>query len=167
LIANSYNSRAVSILRYTAGIVDWRKDELQLDCKTRKLLTTYNMFHSKGDVDRLYLQRSDGRRGLISIEYCVLIEKACFYSYIFNSEEVLLRETLDENVIDRGEDKEAVMTSRKNLFQEKKRYSVFYKATEFRDPKSWDWLKKGDLKKATEETLMAAQEQAIRTRPNR
>ena len=42
-------------------------------------------------------------------------------------------------------------------------YSVFVKGTEFRDNKSSDWLRKGDLKKATEgnHALMAAREQAL------
>ena len=53
-IITAINARAVSIIKYSAGIVEWRKDELQsLDRKTRKLLTMYNMFHRKGDVDRL------------------------------------------------------------------------------------------------------------------
>ena len=45
------NSRAVSIIRYSAGIVvTWRVNELQdLDRKTRKLLTMYSMFHKKGE----------------------------------------------------------------------------------------------------------------------
>ena len=52
------NSRAVSIIRYGAGIVDWRKAELQqMDRKTRKLLTIYRSMHLQGDVYRTYLKR--------------------------------------------------------------------------------------------------------------
>ena len=43
-------------------------------------------------------------------------------------------------------------------------HSVFFNKTDFRDTRSWEWLRTGDLKKATEGTIMAAQEQAIRTR---
>lgn len=35
---------------------------------------------------------------------------------------------------------------------------------EYRDEKTLSWLRKGDLKTATEGIIMAAQEQAIRTR---
>ena len=56
------------------------------------------------------------------------------------------------------------MARRKNNFREKKLHSVFFTTTEFRGSKTWDWLRKGDLKKATEGKPMAAQEQAIRTR---
>ena len=90
---NAINSRAVSIIRYSAGIVTWRVNELQdLDRKTRKLLTMYGMFHKKGDVDRLYIKRAEGGRGLISVEDCVLIEKNCLYEYIRNSQEPMLKE---------------------------------------------------------------------------
>ena len=41
-------------------------------------------------------------------------------------------------------------------------HSVFFVKTDFRDPRSWQWLR--DLKKATEGTIMTAQEQATRTR---
>ena len=70
------NSRAVSIIRYGAGIVDWRKAELQqMDRKTRKSLTMYRGMHPQGDVDRTYLKRKKGGRGLINVEECVMLEK--------------------------------------------------------------------------------------------
>ena len=43
-------------------------------------------------------------------------------------------------------------------------HSVFFVKTGFRDSRSWEWSKKGDLKKATEGAIMAAQEQATRNR---
>ena len=68
-MVNAMNSRAVSIIRYSAGIVEWTKDELRkLDCKTRKLLTINIAFHSQADVDRLYLKRAAGGRGLLSAD---------------------------------------------------------------------------------------------------
>ena len=41
---------------------------------------------------------------------------------------------------------------------------MFLSKIEFRDAWSWTWLQKSDLKKATEGTLLALQEQAIRIR---
>ena len=159
------NSRAVSIIRYSAGIVTWRVNELQdLDRKIRKMLTMYSMFHEKGDVDRLYIKRTEGGRGLISVEDCVLIEKNCLYEYIRNSQGPMLMEIQREGVVDIGAEKNSIKDKRKSNLKEKKLHNAFFSSTEFRDVKSWDWLKKGDLKKATEGTLMAAQEQAIRTR---
>ena len=162
---NAINSRAVSIIRYSAGIVTWRVNELQdLDRKTRKLLTMYSMFHKKGYEDRLYIKRAEGGRGLISVEDCVLIEKNCLYEYIRNSQEPMLKEIQGEGVVDIGAEKNFIKDKRKNNLKEKELHNAFFSSTEFRDAISWDWLKNGDLKKATEGTLMAAQEQAIRTR---
>ena len=77
------NSRAVSIIGYGAGIMDWTKEELQeMDKKTRKLLTINRALHPQADVDRLYLKRSEGERGMIGVEDCVTIETNSLMSYI-------------------------------------------------------------------------------------
>ena len=66
------NTCAVSLLKYSAAFVSQRKSELQaIDRKSRKLFTIYGAFHPKSDVDRLYIPRKEGGRGLISIEDCV------------------------------------------------------------------------------------------------
>ena len=36
-----------------------------------RLFTIYGVLHAKSDVDRLYIPRKEGGRGLISIEDCV------------------------------------------------------------------------------------------------
>ena len=52
------NFRAVSIVKYEAGIVDWAKEELKvMDRKTRKLMTIYRALHPQADVDRLYFKK--------------------------------------------------------------------------------------------------------------
>ena len=54
------NSWAVSVIRYTAGIIDWTKRELKvINVGTRKMMMTVGMFHQKGDVDQLYLMRKE------------------------------------------------------------------------------------------------------------
>ena len=66
------NTWAVSLLRYSAAFVSWRKSELQgIDRKTSKLFTIYKALHPKSDADRLYIPRMEGVRGLMSIEDCV------------------------------------------------------------------------------------------------
>ena len=66
-LVRGVNTWAVSLLRYSAAFVSWRKGELQaIDRKTRKLFTIYGALHP--DVDRLYIPRKEGGRGLISIE---------------------------------------------------------------------------------------------------
>ena len=62
-------SLAVPVLRYSFGIINWHQEELQkLDWKTRKLLTIHGWHHPKEDVDRLYVPRKKGGRGLMHLE---------------------------------------------------------------------------------------------------
>ena len=59
-------------LRYSAAFVSWRKSELQaINRKTRTFFTMYGALHPKSDVDRLFIPRKKGGRGLISIEDCI------------------------------------------------------------------------------------------------
>jgi len=63
------NSLAIPTVQYSFGIIDWKYSELKtLDSKTRKTLTMHGILHPKSDVDRLYIARKEGGRGLIEIE---------------------------------------------------------------------------------------------------
>ena len=55
-IISVIDSRAVSIVKYGAGIISWTKMEFEeLDRRTRTLITMSGAHHPKADVDRLYL----------------------------------------------------------------------------------------------------------------
>ena len=70
------NRWAVAIFRYGAGIIQWKASELKdLDRKSRKTVTMYGGLHSKSDIDRLYVKRKEGGRGLISVERCIREEQ--------------------------------------------------------------------------------------------
>ena len=63
------NSLAVPVVQYSFGIIDWKLSELKkIDTKTRKLLNMHKMLHPKADVERLYIPRKDGGRGLTDVE---------------------------------------------------------------------------------------------------
>jgi len=96
-IIDAINTWAVSLVHYTAGIINWRKDELEaMDRKSRKMMTTYNSLHSRADVDHLYIRRKHGRRGLISLQESVYMEEQSLNRYIDVSEEELLAATRRE-----------------------------------------------------------------------
>ena len=85
------NTWAFAILRYSAGVVEWKTNELKvLDRKTRKMMTLYGALHPKSDVDRVYLARQKGGRGLISCEMCVKAEENNLAWYVRNSNERLM-----------------------------------------------------------------------------
>ena len=86
------NTWAVSLLRYSAAFVSWRKSELQaIDRKSRKLFTIYGALHPKSDLDRLYIPRKEGGRGLISIEDCVELAIRDLEMYFHGKEERLIQ----------------------------------------------------------------------------
>lgn len=65
------NTCAVPLMRYGAGVMKWKKDALQkIDRRTRKLMTMHKIFNPNSDVQRLYLPRKKGGRGLTGCEDC-------------------------------------------------------------------------------------------------
>ena len=63
------NTRAVSLVRYPGPFLKWTREELkQMDQRTRKLMIMHKALHPRDDVDRLYVCRKEGARGLASIE---------------------------------------------------------------------------------------------------
>ena len=59
------NTWAVHIVRYSGHFVRVTREELErMDERTRKLMTMRKILHPKDDVDRLYLSRKEGGRGL-------------------------------------------------------------------------------------------------------
>jgi hypothetical protein len=69
---------AVPVLRYSFGVINWRLQEIRkIDRKTSN-----KMHHPKGDIDRQYVKRTEGGRGLLQI-------KATYEAEIINIAEQL------------------------------------------------------------------------------
>ena len=79
------NTWAVSSLRYCAVIIKWTLGVLDvIDLKTRKIMTINMEFHPRSDVDRLYISRSKGSRGLIGCWNCVITDENSLCWYVVN-----------------------------------------------------------------------------------
>ena len=165
------NTWAVAVFRYGAGILQWKESELKnVDRKSRKTMTMYGALHPKSDVDRLYIKRKEGARGLMSVECCVREEENSLGCYVANSEENLIKgvyaaETINtEDTVSSGEFKKQIEQERKQNWTEKKMYGQFVREMpeNVDKNKTWQWLSKCDLKIGTVALLCAAQEQAIR-----
>ena len=63
-----------------------------------KLFTIYGALHPKSDVNRLYIPRKEGGRGLISIEYCVELAIRGLELYIHGSERRLIQAIRGEKI---------------------------------------------------------------------
>ena len=166
------NAWAVAIFRYGAGILHWSKSELNaLDRKSRKTMTMYGALHPKCDVDRLYMKRKEGGRGLIGVERCVREEENSLGFYVANSGEKLIRGVATagtirtEGIITSGEFKKQKEQGLKQKWNENRMYGQFFREMPEKvdKNKTWQWLSRSDLKISTEALLCAAQEQAIRT----
>ena len=67
----------------------------------------YGSHHPQAYVDRLYWKRSDGGRGLQSVEECIEIEETCLAYYVGQKEETLLKEVEKDELIEfKGDPKE-------------------------------------------------------------
>ena len=63
------NTWAVPLVRYSGPFLKWTRDELkQMDQRTRKPMTMHKALHPRDDVDRLYVSRKEGRRGLAALK---------------------------------------------------------------------------------------------------
>ena len=164
------NSWAVPVIRYTAGIVDWTQAELEdFDRKTRKLMTANHALHPQSDVDRLYLPRQTGGRGLLQVKQTVEEEKRALNDYIRNSTENYLKEVAKQEILKGQETKKEYhkqeINTRKERWQGKALHGQYLKDIEGKVDcdNTWKWLTNGELKKETEGFIIAAQDQALRT----
>jgi len=168
-VFRAINAWAIGVVRYSAGILEWSDKELKkMDVRTRKLLTMFGVFHQKGSVPRLYLKRKDGGRGLIRVFDCVKEEELGLFGYVKESEEWMLQvvgSTLQVGET-KADYKKRVEKERVDCLKGKRLHGKFLRDVEgVADvTRSWQWLKGGYLGKTVEGFVMAAQEQALRTR---
>ena len=155
-----------------AGVSEWRFDELkELDRKTRKLLTMYKGLHPKSDVDRLYVSRKEGGRGLMSCESTIRNEENNLGWHLKNSNENLLQGVKHVRIlkfkgnISKKYSKKSLNEKRVENWKEKQMYGRFIRdmPEDTDKERSWLWLRKWDLKIPSEALICSAQEQAVRT----
>ena len=167
-LVKGINTWAVSLIRYSASFLDWRTDDMKMmDRKTRKLMTMHKALHPRSNVDRVYLPRNRGGRGLMNIEDIILLEKAGLIDYVKSSNESLLvaarSVTAFENLDRRDTIKKRLIDNRIEQVRQKQLHGQYLRQTEEVSSNEWEWLKDGSLKRETESLIFAAQEQAIRT----
>jgi hypothetical protein len=167
-LITAVNVWAVSVVRYTAGVLKWSARELKdMDIKTRKLLTVNGAFHRLSNKDRLYMKRKVGGRGLISVEDCVRVEEAGLREYVMGSDEWMLKVVANGMVP--GELKEdyqqRLAKERADATRAKTIHGKFFNETDpVADERSWQWMRSGFLDKRAESFLCAAQDNVLGTR---
>ena len=157
------NTWAVLLVRYSGPFLKWTREELrQMDQRTRKIMIMHKALHPKDDVDRLYVPRKEGGRGLASVEDRVdtSIQRLEVYTEKHERELITAIRNNTDNTIDNRMTK-----TRKQKWEEKQLHGRFKRLiNNISHYKTWTWLRKGNFKRETESLLMAAQNRAIRTK---
>ena len=153
IFSTGINSWAIPVLRYSAAFRNWTKTEFQLmDRRSRKLLTMHNGLHPRSNVDRMYIPRKDGGRGLMRVEDTVTLAKIGLERYVKESKERLIIAARGDNEnteIDTGNEfKRRIRQERKTRWKEKTLHGQFHRQTEeLADKNQWTWLTDGALKR--------------------
>ena len=138
----------------------------ELDQKTRTLMTRYGAHHPKADIERQYLQRSRARSNKTGRLCASTSEQPGEVPH--TSKEKILKEVSRSRIIENnkyGKIKEEIYKKDRENYKGKPLHGQVRKVNkEVRSKRSWDWLKKGHLKKETESTSVAAQDQVLCTR---
>ena len=121
----------------------------------------HKALHPRDDVDRLYVPRKEGGRGLASIEDSVDASIQRLEDYIEKHERGMItaiRKETNNTIDDRR------IITRKQKWEKKQLYSRFKRLINtISHQKTWTWLRKRNLKRETESFVIAAQYNAIRT----
>ena len=91
-----HNQWCTSVLRYFLGVVHWsRRDLVGLDRATRKIMRASRTYHRNSALERLYLPREEGGRGLQGVEMAWEREIASTAVYAKTSQDPQVREALE------------------------------------------------------------------------
>ena len=132
-----------------------------MDPRKRKLMTMHKALHQRDDVDRLYLSRKDGGRGLASIEDSVDALVQQLEDYIQKHDGRLIT-AIKNHTVNTMDNRRTL--SRKQKWEGKQLYGRFKRLiNNISHTKTWTWLRNGNFKRETESILIAAQNNAIRT----
>ena len=134
-MVKAINTWAVSLMRYSAGIVEWTL--------------------------------STGGRGLLSVSDSVNIERRSLQCHVSSTQEKLLKVAQKYIKADELGPKEYKNQRREERTRDGRKnhlLSRFLRCTdEVASSKTWEWLRRGELKKETEGLITAAQDQSLRT----
>lgn len=171
----AYNQYAVPVIQYSAGIIDWTKEEiLELDRKSRKIMNMNKSLHPRADIHRLYVTRDKGGRGIRSIEDVIIMEQLKLKEYVETECDWMMREVNRSQILDNQQTggkpspttyKATRIDEHVNGWMDKPMHGQFRKqlGEEVDKELTYAWLKKAHLKSPTEALITAAQDQAINT----
>lgn len=170
------NTYAVPVIGYSFGMVKWTETDLEgLDRLVRSKLREHRMHHPHSSLERCYLPRSKGGRGLTNMTYLhtkltngikkYFYDKATddpFYAAIVNSDKYTVLALKNREQLSRGRTTDQLIGewSRKQLHG---RYANILGQEHIDWRASCQWLEKGILFPETEGFIVAIQDQVMGT----
>ncbi|XP_044749741.1 uncharacterized protein LOC123310341 [Coccinella septempunctata] len=167
------NIWAIPSFTYTAGTVAWSRTDLQLiDRKIRTTLTQFGLLHPNSAIERLYLPRKEGGRGLCSIEDVCDKEKINIKNYFRNinlpvHQWVTTQDIITQEVSEDQQDRANSVEQLRHRWQSKQLHGRFYTSMhqeEIDTAASNTYLTQGYLFPQTEGTIFVIQDQVVPTR---
>ena len=193
------NTFAVPSISYGFNILDWFITELEeIDRETRNILKKHHLLHVNSDVDRLYISRKNGGRGLLNITELYKSQNIAYSFYLSKSNDPLTQlaslwqtergtksihfkatKYLEELGIDENQFNNSTITQlktsvkknrskkRNDILKNKAMHGQYFKILDepHIDKKaSLSWMNSSNLKRATEATICAIQENAVTTK---
>ena len=111
-------------------------------------MTMHKALHPRDDVDRVYVSRKEGGRGLASIEDSVDTSMHRLENYIQKHEGRFITAIIHETENTRNN---RMTVTRKQKWEEKQLYGRFKRLiNNISYDKTWTWLRKGNFKRETE-----------------
>ena len=86
------NTSAIPLVTFSLNIVNWTPSYIKkMDTKIRKLMTCNRMHHPKADVDRSYIPRNEGGRGMIQLELSLKTTTIGMQKYLETTKDWMLQ----------------------------------------------------------------------------
>ncbi|XP_045463778.1 uncharacterized protein LOC123673337 [Harmonia axyridis] len=164
------NIWAIPSFTYTVEALTWSRTDLQLiDRKIRTTMTQFGLLHPNSAIERIYLPRKEGGRGLSSLEdtckkEIVNIKKYFKNTYLPIHQWVTAQESMAH---EDGEDRENSAEMLRQNWQTKQLHGRFYASLHLEEvdvAASNIYLTQGYLFPQTEGTIFAIQDQVVPTR---
>jgi hypothetical protein len=169
------NTWCVPILTYTFGVIPWSQTEIEaFDRQVRVLMTEYRIHHPKSAMERLYLPRNMGGRGLINLQAMRKKQITNLKQY-FNDKsktsalhKAIVQADLGYSPLNLSDDNIPLPPSNADnisRWHQKALHGRFAHSLDQADKKaSTHWLQQGTLYGETEGFMFAIQDQVIPTR---
>lgn len=175
-IITAINMWAIPAFTYSAGVLTWSKTDLEkIDRKIRTTLTQHGLLHPNSAVERIYLPRREGGRGLSNLKEACRKEEENIRDFFLKKNHPIhqwvathLRtsNTAERSLIEEPE-RQNKLEELKQSWKSKSLHGRFYASLQQEEvdkTKTHTYLMQGYLYPQTEGTLMAIQDQVIPTR---